>query len=170
MSSKKKAKVETPRKNWIGLALFGIVLVGMILFFTFSKPAAALVPTATMAAAAPVVETVAPDQVDGQLPDEVSVSDTVEMQKAGAFILDVREPDEWAAGHIDGATLIPLGQLAKRANELPTDQDIVVVCRSGRRSAQGRDILLQTGLKDVTSMSGGMNAWAGAGNPVVTGE
>ena len=104
------------------------------------------------------------------LPSTIDAATAASMQDAGAFVLDVREPDEWAAGHIDGATLIPLGELASRTAEVPQDQDIVVVCRSGNRSAQGRDILLAAGYPAVTSMDGGMNAWTAAGLPVVTGS
>lgn len=162
MSGKKSVKVEAPRKNWLPMVLFGLVLVGMIVFFSLSRPSNTSLPKATGAS-----DLVADNS---QLSNEVSVAEAVDMQKAGAFILDVREPDEWAAGHIDGATLIPLGELGARVSELPTDQEIVVVCRSGRRSAEGRDILRQAGLNSVTSMSGGMNAWVAAGNPVTTGE
>jgi rhodanese-related sulfurtransferase len=88
----------------------------------------------------------------------------------GAFMLDVREPDEWIAGHIPNAHLIPLGQLAQRLKELNPDQEIVVVCRSGNRSAQARDILLGAGFKYVTSMAGGMNDWTAAGYPTVAGK
>lgn len=103
------------------------------------------------------------------MPLEVSVADAAALQAAGAYVLDVREPSEWAAGHIQGATLIPLGQLASRQAEVPRDRTVVTVCHSGNRSAQGRDILRQAGLVAVTSMTGGMNAWAAAGKPVVTG-
>jgi len=104
------------------------------------------------------------------LPLTVSVSQAAQMRDDGAFVLDVREPDEWAAGHIADATLIPLGQLPTRLSEVPQDQPIVVVCRSGNRSAQGRDILLGAGFQSVTSMAGGMNDWAAAGLPVTTGS
>lgn len=104
-----------------------------------------------------------------KLPREVSVEQAAALRQEGAFILDVREPSEWAQGHIYGATLIPLGQLLQRSGELPTDQTIVVVCRSGNRSAQGRDILETAGFKTVTSMDGGMNDWQAQGYPVVTG-
>ena len=103
------------------------------------------------------------------LAKEVNVTQAAELRDQGAFVLDVREPDEWAAGHIPGATLIPLGQLASRLAELPQDQQIVVVCRSGNRSATGRDLLLDAGFADVTSMGGGMNAWASQGLAMVTG-
>ncbi|OGO56341.1 MAG: hypothetical protein A2V85_10665 [Chloroflexi bacterium RBG_16_72_14] len=101
---------------------------------------------------------------------EVDVARAAQMRDAGAFILDVRELDEWVTGHIPDATLISLGSLASRAGEVPTDRDIVVVCRSGNRSAQGRDILLKAGFVAVTSMTGGMNEWVAAGLPVATGE
>jgi len=100
---------------------------------------------------------------------QVSVSQASALRDAGAFVLDVREPHEWAAGHIPDATLIPLGQLAGRLADVPHDRTIVVVCRSGNRSAEGRDILRRAGLAAVTSMSGGMNDWAAAGLPVTIG-
>jgi rhodanese-related sulfurtransferase len=103
------------------------------------------------------------------LAKEVNVTQAAELRDQGAFVLDVREPDEWAAGHIPGATLIPLGQLTSRLAELPQNQPIVVVCRSGNRSATGRDLLLDAGFAEVTSMGGGMNAWASQGLVTVTG-
>lgn len=103
------------------------------------------------------------------LPLTVNVAEAATLRDAGAYVLDVREPDEWSAGHIPGATLIPVGELAARLTEIPRDRDVVVVCRSGNRSAQGRDILLGAGYPSVTSMAGGMNDWAGSGQPVVEG-
>jgi rhodanese-related sulfurtransferase len=99
----------------------------------------------------------------------VSVAEAAALRDQGAFVLDVREPDEWTAGHIPGATLIPLGELAGRTDEVPGDQPIVVVCRSGNRSAEGRDILLGAGFPTVTSLDGGVTDWARAGMPIETG-
>ena len=90
-------------------------------------------------------------------------------REAGAFILDVRQPDEWNTVHIPDATLIPLDQLAARVSELPRDREIVVVCRSGNRSATGRDILLEAGFTQVTSMAGGVTEWGAVGYPTVSG-
>ncbi len=104
-----------------------------------------------------------------KLPREVSVAQAAALRDEGAFIVDVREPSEWEQGHIEGATLISPGQLLQRSGELPTDQTIVVVCRSGNRSAQGRDILETAGFTTVTSMGGGMNDWQAQGYPVITG-
>jgi len=103
------------------------------------------------------------------MPMTVSVSEASALHDAGAFVLDVREPSEFAAGHIAGATLIPLGELATRTSEVPHDKTVVVVCHSGNRSAQGRDILRQAGFTNVTSMAGGMTDWSAAGLPVTTG-
>lgn len=104
-------------------------------------------------------------QLVGDLPLEISVQDAYAYREEGAFILDVRTQQEWDAGHIPGATLIPLDQLPDRLDEVPQDVDIVVVCRSGNRSASGRDILLGAGFSAVTSMDGGVNAWQAQGLP-----
>ncbi len=109
-------------------------------------------------------------QAPASLPLEVDVATAASMRDAGAFVLDVRQPDEWVAGHIPGATLIPLGELPSRTAEVPSDREVVVVCRSGNRSATGRDILLDAGFATVTSMAGGMNHWAAAGLEVATGQ
>ena len=102
-------------------------------------------------------------------PREISVTDAVAKRDAGAFLLDVRQPSEWNDFHVPGSTLIPLDELPSRVNELPKDREIVVVCRSGNRSAQGRDILLDAGFTQVTSMAGGLTQWKAAGYPVVSG-
>ena len=104
------------------------------------------------------------------MPQEISVQEAVAKQEAGAFILDVREPSEWNEAHIAGATLIPLGELGSRVNELPKDKEIVVVCRSGNRSAQARDLLVNEGFTQVTSMAGGLNQWKAAGYPTISGQ
>lgn len=103
------------------------------------------------------------------LPLEVNTNRAVELRDAGAYFLDVREPSEWNERHIPGSNLIPLGELADRVKEIPTDQQIVVVCRSGNRSQSGRDILLAAGFNQVTSMSGGINQWQTLGYPIITG-
>lgn len=103
------------------------------------------------------------------LPKEISVAQAKEKYDSGAFLLDVRQPEEWNEYHIPGATLIPLGELASRVDELPTDKEIVVVCRSGNRSQQGRDILLSAGFEQATSMAGGLIDWRANGYPTVSG-
>jgi len=100
------------------------------------------------------------------LPTEITVQQAYAKYQAGTFLLDVRTQAEWDEYHAPNTTLIPLDQLVNRLNELPKDQEIVVVCRSGNRSQQGRDTLLQAGFEQVTSMSGGLNAWRAAGYPI----
>jgi rhodanese-related sulfurtransferase len=99
----------------------------------------------------------------------VSVAEAARLRDAGAFLLDVREPAEWASFHLAGATLIPLGSLPARLNEVPRGKPVVVVCLSGHRSLQGRDILLQAGFTQVTTLAGGLLAWQGQGQPMITG-
>lgn len=97
---------------------------------------------------------------------EVSVDQAYEMyQQADVFVLDVREPSEWEEYHAPNTTLIPLGQLQSRVNELPRDKKIVIVCRSGNRSQQGRDILLAAGF-NAASMAGGLKEWYAKGYPI----
>ena len=99
------------------------------------------------------------------LPAAVSVQEAYELYNQGAFVLDVREQSEWDEYHIPNTTLIPLGELRSRLSELDKNRQIVVVCRSGNRSQEGRDILLQAGF-NATSMDGGVNAWRAADYPI----
>lgn len=104
------------------------------------------------------------------VPADIDVQQAAQLRDAGAFILDVREPNEWEQVHIPGATLIPLGTLQARANEVPKDKQVVVICHSGNRSKVGRDTLKKAGFTNVTSVNGGMNAWSAAGYPTVSGK
>lgn len=81
-------------------------------------------------------------------------------------VVDVREPQEWQAGHIPGAVHIPLGQLPQRRGELDPAQPTVVVCRSGNRSAHATSLLRQAGFADVRNLAGGIVGWARAGRTV----
>lgn len=98
---------------------------------------------------------------------DISVTDAYSRYQNGAFVLDVRTVEEWNEFHAPNTTLIPLDQLASRINEVPRDREIVVVCRSGNRSQQGRDILLKAGFANVTSMMGGLNEWRALGYPTI---
>ena len=106
------------------------------------------------------------DTTQGSLPAEINVDEAYRLvEEEGAFLLDVRTQQEWDEFHAPQATLIPLDELASRVDEVPTDQDVVVICRSGNRSQVGRDTLLAAGHPSATSVDGGMNAWANAGYP-----
>lgn len=84
-----------------------------------------------------------------------------------AVLLDVREPDEWVAGHAPGAVHVPLGELARRVGDLPQGGELHVVCRSGGRSAQATRALNQAGYSAV-NVAGGMQAWAAAHKPMAS--
>lgn len=93
---------------------------------------------------------------------------TLLINREDAMVEDVREPAEYAGGHIPKAHPIPLGQLSKRLDELQRfkDKPIVVVCRSGNRSANACGILKKNEFPNVLNLSGGMSAWELAGLPV----
>ncbi|AOW87973.1 MULTISPECIES: rhodanese-like domain-containing protein [Streptomyces] len=94
----------------------------------------------------------------------------VEDLKDGDFLLDVREDDEWQAGHAAGALHIPLSEFVARYGELaeaaPQDGRVHVLCRVGGRSAQATMYLVQQGV-DAVNVDGGMQEWAAAGRAVV---
>ncbi len=98
----------------------------------------------------------APAELTPKMVEELRANDEI-------VIIDVREEDEYATGRIPGATLIPLGELAGRTDEVPTDKPVVMVCRSGNRSAQAVQILQKAGFTNVHNMTGGMSAWTAAG-------
>ena len=86
---------------------------------------------------------------------------------ADATILDVREDDEWTAGHVEGSTHVPLSELPGRADDVPASDPLVVVCRVGGRSAQVTAWLRQQG-REAVNLAGGLEAWQAAGKPLVT--
>ncbi|MEV7613069.1 rhodanese-like domain-containing protein [Streptomyces sp. NPDC089799] len=90
---------------------------------------------------------------------------------ADSFILDVREADEWQAGHAEGALHIPMSEFVARFGELteaaPDGDKVYVMCRVGGRSAQVTGYLLQQGI-DAVNVDGGMQSWEAAGRAVVT--
>jgi rhodanese-related sulfurtransferase len=103
---------------------------------------------------------------------EIDHLDAVESKRrvdGGALLLDVRNPDEWQAGHAEGAAWIPMGELADRQEELPTDREIVVICKTGSRSAQVAQALVAAGY-EAANVAGGSEAWQAAGFPIVTDD
>ncbi|MBA3059070.1 MAG: rhodanese-like domain-containing protein [Gammaproteobacteria bacterium] len=101
----------------------------------------------------------------------VNVKQAAVLQSSGALLLDVREADEYIQGHAPGSTLIPLGQLAQRLKELAPfkNTQVVLICRSGRRSQHATEILEAAGFSAAANIEGGMLAWQQAGLPVLTG-
>ena len=96
---------------------------------------------------------------------QIDAIDAEQRLQTGALLLDVREPNEWQAGHAPDALHVPMGEIPQR-NDLPSDREIVVVCRSGARSQRVAQFLLANGLRAV-NLQGGMQAWAASGFAVV---
>jgi rhodanese-related sulfurtransferase len=152
-SRQKKQPSVQPLWVWLGLvAVILIVGIGLIIHNVTNN--------------APKTTAVSVDQATvANYPLAISPSEVAAKQTAGAFILDVRTQSEWDQGHISGAILIPLNTLPSRLNELPRDREIIVVCHSGARAAQGRDFLRSAGYARVTILSGGLANWSAQGYP-----
>jgi rhodanese-related sulfurtransferase len=96
---------------------------------------------------------------------EISVDEAYQEYQNGTFVVDVRTQEEWDEYHVPNVPLIPLDQLPDRLNEIPKDKIILVICRSGNRSQEGRDILLSAGYQ-ASSMTGGIKEWYAKGYPI----
>ena len=100
---------------------------------------------------------------------EIAPAEAHQLVTRGAMLLDVREPDEWAAGHAPEATHVPMEQVTAQRAALPPDRRIVAVCRSGGRSGKVTEALTSWGF-DAVNLAGGMQAWAAAGFEVVADD
>ncbi len=100
---------------------------------------------------------------------EISVDELADRLDASAVVVDVRQPDEYLGGHVPGAVLIPLNDVPERFGELPTDREVLVVCRSGGRSYVASEFLVANGVRAV-NVAGGTLAWIESGREVVEGE
>lgn len=98
----------------------------------------------------------------------ITIAELTDDVLADVFVLDVREDDEWARGHIAGAQHIPLGQLQERVGEVPKGERVVCVCAVGGRSGMATQFLNAEG-RDVVNLDGGMYGWEAAGRPVSLG-
>ena len=135
----KQRRAARPNLTWLWIVL-GIGVIAIAGFFLF-QPAAGS-------------------------PTEISVAQAYGKLQQGAFFLDVRTQTEWDQMRIAKSTLIPLDQLSSRLSEVPKDQDVVVVCRSGARSKEGMTILRGAGYTRAVCMTGGLIAWQAAGYPI----
>jgi rhodanese-related sulfurtransferase len=142
----KKQNNSQAKVSWVWVILGGAVLIVIVgaLLLRQAQPAA-------------------------ELPAEISVEEAYQKYQAGSFLLDVRTVEEWNEVHVPNATLVPLDQLESRLSEVPQGKEILVICRSGNRSKTGREILLENGFDQVTSVQGGVKEWQAAGYPVEEG-
>ncbi|GJM42545.1 MAG: hypothetical protein DHS20C20_28270 [Ardenticatenaceae bacterium] len=142
----------------------------MLLIFML---ALAMLGTAVACGGGEAVATEAEPAVPADLNELLNLPDSVDVQTVATIkgrndvlLLDVREQWEYDEGHIPGVTLIPMGEIANRLSEIPTDQEVIVTCRSGNRSGQITDFLRQQGFDNVHNMDGGILAWEAAGYEV----
>lgn len=101
--------------------------------------------------------------------EEVTPSEGQRRVQQGALLVDVREQNEYDELHAEGARLLPLSELEARSSELPQDRELVMICRSGARSARAAEYLKQRGYSRVVNLSGGTLAWAEGGLPTQEG-
>lgn len=96
---------------------------------------------------------------------EVDAAAAIDLVAAGSWLLDVRERHEWATGHAPEAHLIPLSELQDRVAEIPSDEQVIVICHSGARSLSVTEYLVREG-RDAVNLTGGMIAWYSAGGEI----
>lgn len=119
---------------------------------------AALAVTGGIQLPAPAAQGLPVAQVQTTAP-VLSPQDFRKLTKTAYFLIDVRQPDEFAAGHIDGAVLMPLDQLPAQYKRIPKGVKLVVYCRTGHRSAQAVTFLRSNGYDTAVSLDGGFIAW-----------
>ena len=149
MAKRRTSKKQAKKNNQLILGVIGIILIAAVIFGVLSQQG---------------------ESAATGLPLEISVQEAHNYYLDDTLILDVRTPEEYIEGHVPGSTLIPLDELESRLSELPQDEEIVIICRSGNRSAVGRDILLGAGFESVTSVAGGFNQWVANGFPAEVGQ
>jgi len=144
------------RKFGLGIALLGaFALVAGV-------PASAAEPTpAAVPAAKPAAATVTPMTQEQLLEHQAK-------HPQHLFLLDVRSPEEFKAGHVPGAVNVPYDQIASRLADVPKDKDVVLYCRSGRRAGIAAEVLQANGYTRLSHLEGDMNAWVEKGRPVET--
>ena len=155
MTMNNPSRLLQPRRALAVLLLAGAMSVACTTIATAGEPAA----TTAVSAPAPAAVAVAPMSQEALLEHQSSHPDHL-------FVLDVRTPQEYAEGHVPGAVNVPQEQLASRLAEVPKDKDVVIYCRSGRRSALAADVLAANGYSRLSHLEGDMNAWVAKGRPV----
>jgi rhodanese-related sulfurtransferase len=99
---------------------------------------------------------------------EIDIDEFARRREQGAPVIDVREPDEYTAGHVPGATLIPLATVPDRLSDVPVGE-VLVICRSGGRSRRAAEFLAANGIQ-ATNVAGGTQAWMQSGRGVTKGD
>lgn len=109
-----------------------------------------------------------PDNLGDMDVPEIDVAELARVRADGAPLIDVREPDEYTAAHVPGATLIPLATVPDDVAQVPTAGTVYVICAKGGRSMRAAEFYRAQGI-DAVNVAGGTTAWVDAGEPVSTG-
>jgi len=147
------------RRSFIGL--LGVLAACPLFAQPAPAPQGAPAPTAAAAQPAPRIVSMA----------QVSPDALVKMQAekdSRVFLLDVRNPAEFAEGHVPGAVNIPYDQVASRLGEIPKDDEVVLYCHSGRRAGLAAETLAANGYTKLAHLEGDMRGWQESGRPVDT--
>jgi rhodanese-related sulfurtransferase len=99
---------------------------------------------------------------------EIDVTELARLRADGVPLIDVREPDEYTAAHVPGATLVPLATVPDNLDKVPTDGTVYVICAKGGRSMRAAEFYRAQGI-DAVNVAGGTTAWVDLGEPVSTG-
>jgi rhodanese-related sulfurtransferase len=99
---------------------------------------------------------------------EIDVAELARLREGGAVLIDVREPDEYTAAHVPGATLVPLATVPDRLADVQTEGTVYVICAKGSRSHRAAEFYRAQGI-DAVNVAGGTAAWVDAGHPFSTG-
>jgi rhodanese-related sulfurtransferase len=125
-------------------------------------------PLLALAGACVAFAAIASEPMTSVAPDELQARR--QQADASLYVLDVRTPEEFVAGHVPGAVNIPFDQMAARFDEVPKDKDVVLYCRSGRRVGLAAEVLANHGYTRLQHLEGDIGGWVGQGHPVAKPE
>ena len=165
VSSKKPVEKKKGLSKWEKAGIPFIILIVAWVSYSVMQPLAPVQPQ-TMTSS-----TMAPQSVSQQVSYQIiSASEARAMIQSSPnlLVVDVRTPEEFAQGHLQGAINIPLSNLPTQISSLDRNRPILVYCQTGHRSAQAAALLMNSGFTQVYDMDGGLDAWISAGYPTVT--
>ena len=163
VSSKKPVERKRRLSRWEKVGIPFIILIVAWVVYSVTQPSVSIQPQTTISSTA-----ISGGQQLGYKTISVSDANAMIQSSPNLLVVDVRTPQEYAQGHLKGATNIPLSDLPVQIGGLDRNRPILVYCQTGVRSAQASAILVNAGFTQVYDMDGGITAWINAGYPTVT--
>jgi rhodanese-related sulfurtransferase len=163
VSSKKPVERKRRLSRWEKVGIPFIILIVAWVVYSVTQPSVSIQPQTTISSTA-----ISGGQQLGYKTISVSDANAMIQSSPNLLVVDVRTPQEYAQGHLKGATNIPLSDLPLRIGGLDRNRPILVYCQTGVRSAQASAILVNAGFTQVYDMDGGITAWINSGYPTVT--